>query len=343
MRKAFFILGFVFFTNIGLAQFLTTGTTTNDNKYRLGGIALGYPDTPAPNFGTNKFMVNGNSYFNGSIGIGTLSPTSKFQINSGDIFLNSTTGKIMIGTVGNYDDANVNWAIKSARPFIIASSTFPSIKLRSTVSGLYAEADLSIATGDYYFSNNSKAGDLVLRTVSGNLIVANESGSLTDGNIKFATRFDNNSLTKVQMKIDRYGKVAIGTEDNPMPTTAGGVDVSNYKLFVKGGILTEEVRVSTLWADYVFNEDYNLKSLDEVEKFINDNGHLPNVPSAKQVEENGIELGEMAKIQQEKIEELTLYIIEQNKINEEQTEEIKTLTDEIEDLKKMINKIVSKQ
>lgn len=115
------------------------------------------------------------------------------------------------------------------------------------------------------------------------------------------------------------GKVCIGGDTaNPfgtVPSTAGGVTTSTYNLFVKGGILTEEVRVSiaNTWADYVFNKDYFLKPLSEVEKFIKENGHLPNVPSAKQVKEEGIELGEMAKIQQEKIEELTLYIIAQNK------------------------------
>lgn len=134
-------------------------------------------------------------------------------------------------------------------------------------------------------------------------------------------------------KLKLNGKVGIGgnstTGFGDYPTTAGGVNVSTYQLFVKGGILTEEVRVSTTWADYVFNKDYTLKSLNEVEQFINDNGHLPNVPSAAQVEEEGIELGEMAKIQQEKIEELTLYIIEQNKVNEKQTKEIEELKSQV--------------
>lgn len=130
-----------------------------------------------------------------------------------------------------------------------------------------------------------------------------------------------------------HTKVGIGPGGNVydsfgnFPTTAATVNVSNYNLFVKGGILTEEVRVSlaSTWADYVFAKDYKLKPLSEVERFINTNGHLPNVPSAKQVKEEGVELGEMAKIQQEKIEELTLYVIEQNKINESQAKEIKVL------------------
>lgn len=107
------------------------------------------------------------------------------------------------------------------------------------------------------------------------------------------------------------GRVGIGTTNTP--TTIGGENISAYRLFVKGGILTEEVRVRTGWADYVFADDYKLPTLTEVGKFIDENGHLPNVPSAAQVEEEGIELGEITRIQQEKIEELTLYLIEMQK------------------------------
>lgn len=113
------------------------------------------------------------------------------------------------------------------------------------------------------------------------------------------------------MLLKDSGKIGIGTENTP--NTIGATNISSYLLYVKGGILTDELRVATGWADYVFEENYNLKSLSEVESFIEANGHLPNVPSAKQVEEEGISVGEMAKIQQEKIEELTLYIIALNK------------------------------
>ena len=98
-----------------------------------------------------------------------------------------------------------------------------------------------------------------------------------------------------------------------------------YRLSVKGKIRAEEVKVYNTWADYVFNKDYDLPSLQDVENHIKENGHLINVPSAKEVNENGLELGNIAKIQQEKIEELTLYIIEQNKINEKQNQDIEEL------------------
>jgi len=67
------------------------------------------------------------------------------------------------------------------------------------------------------------------------------------------------------------------------------------------------------WADFVFDADYELKSLAEVEAFIVENKHLPDVPSEEEVLANGLDLGEMQAIQQQKIEELTLYIIQQQK------------------------------
>lgn len=96
--------------------------------------------------------------------------------------------------------------------------------------------------------------------------------------------------------------------------TSNFIDGTNtYRLSVKGKIRAEEIKVYNTWADYVFKADYRLPNLKDVETYIKENGHLPNVPSAEEVTEKGLELGEMAKIQQEKIEELTLYIIAQNK------------------------------
>ena len=113
--------------------------------------------------------------------------------------------------------------------------------------------------------------------------------------------------------VGTVGKVGIGTILTPSTLNGGAVDISYYTLYVDGGMLADEVRVRTSWADYVFKDDYKLKPLFEVESFINTNGHLPNMPSAKEVAAGGIELGDMTRIQQEKIEELTLYIINQQK------------------------------
>ncbi|MFB9108380.1 hypothetical protein [Flavobacterium gyeonganense] len=108
--------------------------------------------------------------------------------------------------------------------------------------------------------------------------------------------------------------------------TSNFIDGSDtYKLSVKGKVRAEEVKVYNTWADYVFAKNYDLKPLTKVEEYIAQNGHLPNVPSAKEITEKGLELGEMAKIQQEKIEELTLYLIQQNKEIEELKSQMKLL------------------
>ncbi|MGE6218435.1 hypothetical protein ACQKCH_01315 [Nubsella zeaxanthinifaciens] len=95
-----------------------------------------------------------------------------------------------------------------------------------------------------------------------------------------------------------------------------GIGVSNpqEKLSVNGKIRAKEIKVeATNWPDYVFEEQYQLTTLEKLEMFIKKNKHLPDVPTAKQVDENGIELGEMNKILLKKIEELTLILIEQGK------------------------------
>ena len=109
----------------------------------------------------------------------------------------------------------------------------------------------------------------------------------------------------------------IGTQVDPYS--------GQYKLILDGKMIAEEVRIqsSNAWPDYVFTNDYQLMNLKELEQSINRNHHLPGVPSAKEVESEGIAVGEMSKIMMEKIEELTLYTIQQQK--------------EIEQLKSLLN------
>lgn len=86
---------------------------------------------------------------------------------------------------------------------------------------------------------------------------------------------------------------------------------------VNGNIRAKEVTVETGWADFVFEPDYDLDSLEEVEKFIQQNGHLKDIPSSAMVEENSIGLAKMNMRLLQEIEEMTLYIIQTSKrINE---------------------------
>jgi hypothetical protein len=104
-----------------------------------------------------------------------------------------------------------------------------------------------------------------------------------------------------------------------------GVASPVYKLEVCGTIRAKEVRVETGWCDYVFDKNYKLKSLDEVEKYINDNKHLPGIAPASEVEKDGLKVAEMNKAMMEKIEELTLYVIQLSKENKKLQSEIDTL------------------
>lgn len=109
----------------------------------------------------------------------------------------------------------------------------------------------------------------------------------------------NSGTNKNILILDRATEnVGIGTQ-NP----------GSYKLAVNGKIRAKEIVVETGWSDYVFEEDYDLKPLSEVKAFIDENGHLPDVPSASEIAENGVSVGESQEILLRKIEELTLHVI----------------------------------
>ncbi len=275
--------------------------------------------------GNQRIFINNS----GNMGIGTTTPTAKVEIAGGD--LKVSTNRILAGnSFSNWILSDNNFSIIANKSVIIEGNGDGSVQhLEIANKTINAAGQFGLAGGDGYHSNIAKKGDVTLRaSTSGSLILTNEGRTGGANDIKFVTQ-DNEPTSQVRMLIDKKGKILIGTETAPI--AVGSDNVSAYKLFVKGGILTEEVRVrlSSDWADYVFNKNYQLKPLKEVEKFINRNGHLPNVPSAKEIKENGLELGNIVTIQQEKIEELTLYAIQQQK--------------EIEELKALVKKLLDKQ
>ena len=126
--------------------------------------------------------------------------------------------------------------------------------------------------------------------------------------IPYQNRFKGNVFLSGSGVWDAQGKVGIGTT------------APDEKLTVKGKIHTQEVKVDMagpLVPDYVFAPDYDLKPLSEVAQYIKENRHLPEIPSAKEIETNGLYLAEMNMKLLKKIEELTLYLMEQDKKNYE--------------------------
>ncbi len=117
------------------------------------------------------------------------------------------------------------------------------------------------------------------------------------------------------------GGISVWSESSSVASYAGDVGVgtstvpNGYKMAIDGKLITEEVKVqlSGNWPDYVFKDEYDLPTLEEIQEHIKEKGHLPNIPSAKEVKENGLELGEMNRLLLEKIEQMMLYTIEQQK------------------------------
>jgi len=108
-------------------------------------------------------------------------------------------------------------------------------------------------------------------------------------------------------------------------------------LAVNGTITAKEVVVTlTGWADHVFNDDYKLMSLNELEKSIKTDKHLPGIPSADEVKKNGVSIGDMQAKLLQKVEELTLHVIEQNRKLENQNKKLENLQTENETLKKQM-------
>lgn len=114
--------------------------------------------------------------------------------------------------------------------------------------------------------------------------------------------------------------------------------VTGYALSVNGKVRANELHVYTGWADYVFEDDYKLRTLKEVETFIQKNRHLPDVPSEKEVKKNGIFVGKMHATLLRKIEELTLYMIASNKAMKTLEKEVKVLKKENKALKAKLQK-----
>jgi hypothetical protein len=128
-----------------------------------------------------------------------------------------------------------------------------------------------------------------------------------------------------------------GTNINYVTGNVGiGTATTDAKLTVKGNIHANEVKIDLNGAvapDYVFEPTYDLKPLAEIETYIKENKHLPEVPSAKEMEKNGVQLGEMNMLLLKKVEELTLHAIEQNKKMNDQQLRIQELIKEMQQLK----------
>lgn len=259
----------------------------------------------------SQFFINGT---NGNVGFGTVTPTTRLDVvgdikGTSGIFTKSLTGLQNFAT--NTDRVRASLVLSAGTLLDVPSGVRTFGFMDMPANNFNPEPWSWFNIDDRNFSTRLR---LIAKTGKDSEFV------LFDKNQSpfFTAAEDNDYVIFTLPKPNSH--VGIGTSN-----FTDGADV--YRLSVKGKIRAEEIKVYNTWADYVFEKDYELKPLSEVEKFINENKHLPNVPSAKDVTEKGLELGNMSKIQQEKIEELTLYLIQQNKEIQELKAQMKNLTE----------------
>jgi len=229
---------------------------------------------------------------NGSVGLGTGTATSKL-----DVVATAVSGSEKVLRIGVSDAPNDY--------LLFSNSTAEQYMFVPGIWGRYA-SDIRPAIfmgGEISSANDNGSYPVVV-------FDAKSSGSFVSNRNVFLWRNHTNNL----MVLGPTGNLGIG------------VASPSHKLEVNGTIKTREVNVTTTgWADYVFKPEYKLMPLSELETFIQKYEHLPNVATEAEVMENGVNLKEMNVKLLEKVEELTLYLLEFHKKNEEQDQLIQEL------------------
>lgn len=271
---------------------------------------------------------SGTTVFNtnpGNIGIGTNSPTEKLTINATDPAINffnagiakghlQVTGNNMrLGTYNSNANGHLYFTTLGIDRMAITPAGNFGVGILSPVAKfqITGGADASLNTHGFLMLGTEGSTNLVLDNNeimarsngnASNLLLQNEGGNVYIGD---ATNFNNAHRLGVDGHTVVTGNLRVGS----IPTPSG------YRLSVEGKVICTEVMVRLVsnWPDYVFSNNYKLRSIKELESFIKKNNHLPGIPSAKNIEESGLSVGEMQRLQMEKIEELTLYIIELKK------------------------------
>lgn len=306
----------------------------------------------------------------GNIGIGTITPNEKLEIKEGDIriyglntsrYIRFVEGKLQ-GAFINYDgtknilnlgvhhssttDSNDDYnslSILRSNGNVGIGTTTPSQKLdvngRIIVSKPYDaigfETNGLILRNSTMMDNTSVNGISLATSKAINYGYSINTIRTLNGQGNFNIKYHNNSISgKSRFFIDQNGKVGIGT------TSTG-----NHKLAVEGSIGAREIKVEAYpnWSDFVFEKSYNLPTLKEVEEHIKEKGHLKDIPNAEEIKKNGFFLGEMDAKLLQKIEELTLYTIEQEKklkIQEKKIDALEKKNSEIEELKSLVHKLL---
>lgn len=286
--------------------------------------------------------VNGFTIKDDNVGIGTIGE-SRLHVKDGGQEMKFLTGTNSSGyrlDVGVNDDG-VNFSNNSSsRGFNFKNNTGQLMSILAdgqvNIGGDRTSTVLRVEATDeagaparavglelHGYEGRAKGIYITDKTYTNNKWFIGEGYNYEGIGIGYSTGVQTDYSANNKFFVNKDGEVGIGTI-----TPSAKLDVNGNAVF-HGKIESTKVKVSTTpqggWPDYVFEPEFRLRPLSEVEAFVNENKHLPEVPSAKEVETNGIDLGNMDATLLKKVEELTLYMIEMNKKIEKLEEENKQL------------------
>ncbi|MBB6126350.1 autotransporter outer membrane beta-barrel domain-containing protein [Mucilaginibacter lappiensis] len=310
-----------------------------------------------------QWTTAGNNIYNsntGNVGIGINSGTAKFAVYQSTALGSITKNNLLLSSVGGAAANSVQnniWLVRNA-----AGSDFTTSRLHDGISidgsyvspqtdtrtwwerdptsdvqswGTAANTYLTIKQGNLGLGTTTPAAKLDVTVASSTYTNNIKFGDATPGYLTAGTVgiFMSNNVGTPVFTVLHTGNVGIG-QTNPQ-----------NKLDVNGTVHSKAVTIDLNgWSDYVFKKDYQLRPLSEVKAYIDQNQHLPEIPSEQEMVKKGLDVSEMNKLLMKKVEELTLYLIEkdQNEKKQEQTNQelknqVTTLRVQLEFLSKVIS------